>query len=274
MATRIIIYDDYCPLCSWYTGLFVKTGFLEQDGRREFSSLDPSLLAMIDSEKGKAQIPLIDLDKKKVFYGVDALLEILATKFPLIKTVGNLKFVNWGIRRIYKLISFNRKVIVGKKCGTGKFDCSPEFSFRYRLIFMLLFLMFNTLMLGPIHDQILTKLSFYHLEYSVLQLGHLVFVAVNCLLAFSFQRQKAIEYLGQINMLAFLAIILLSPLLMINMMLEAGDFFTTIYLISLTIFILHEYIRRMEFLNIISEHRVIASINLACIFGFIVFVFK
>ena len=80
MKNKILIYDDNCPLCSWYSGEFVRFGFLASEGRKAFSSLDTSLLSRIDFEKSRNEIPLLDTENGQVLYGIDALLEILDSK--------------------------------------------------------------------------------------------------------------------------------------------------------------------------------------------------
>lgn len=56
------MYDDYCPLCNWYV------------------------------ERGKDEIPLVDVEEKQTLYGIDALLEILGAPFPIIyKKSGKIK---------------------------------------------------------------------------------------------------------------------------------------------------------------------------------------
>jgi predicted DCC family thiol-disulfide oxidoreductase YuxK len=80
MENKILIYDDNCPLCTWYSGLFVKYGYLNADGRKPFSTLDSELLAKIDFDKSRNEIPLLDTTTNKVLYGIDALLEILDQK--------------------------------------------------------------------------------------------------------------------------------------------------------------------------------------------------
>ncbi len=107
-----LVYDDLCPLCTWYSGCFVKTGLLAAEGRVAFSKVQESLLCKIDFERGKNEIPLFDVKTKEVWYGIDALLEILDQKIPWIKTIGRVPPVKWFLQRIYKLISYNRKVIV------------------------------------------------------------------------------------------------------------------------------------------------------------------
>jgi len=58
--TKILLYDDYCPLCSWYSGLFVKWGLLDPASRVAFSKADLAVLTAIDMERGKDEIPLFD----------------------------------------------------------------------------------------------------------------------------------------------------------------------------------------------------------------------
>ena len=57
-TSRVLLYDDYCPLCSWYSGLFVKFGLLDAENRIPFSKADIEILTSIDVEKGRDEIPL------------------------------------------------------------------------------------------------------------------------------------------------------------------------------------------------------------------------
>jgi predicted DCC family thiol-disulfide oxidoreductase YuxK len=217
MENKILIYDDNCPLCCWYSNLFVKYGFLKAEGRKAFSTIDPSLLTAFDIERGRNEIPFIDTKTRQTLYGVDALLEILGSKFPFLKKTGRIKPVYWFSKKLYKLISFNRKVIVAKKCGPGTFDCAPEMNYFYRLLFLFVFLAFNTMMLIPIHYRVLSKLPCYHLSSGELQGAHFLFASANCILSLLLKRKKSIEYLGQVNMLALTSILLLIPLLLLSL---------------------------------------------------------
>lgn len=49
--SKVIIYDDGCPLCAAYTNAFVKTGMLAKEGRKNFNEIDPGLFAYIDQKK-------------------------------------------------------------------------------------------------------------------------------------------------------------------------------------------------------------------------------
>jgi predicted DCC family thiol-disulfide oxidoreductase YuxK len=272
VKNKILVYDDNCPLCTWYSGLFVKYGFLKPDGRRAFSKIDDTLLSKIDFDRGRNEIPLLDTSTNKVLYGIDALLEILDQKIPFIKAAGNFAPLKWILKKIYKLISYNRKVIVAKKCGAGSIDCSPDTNYVYRFIFMTVCLVFNTLMLYPFQHNLFNKLSYYHLDINQLQVAHFTFVFINCTLAFTFSKNKGYEYLGQVNMLALTVIFLLTPLMILQRFFFSQMFSTT-WLILTTAFIFKEYIRRMEYAGILSNNKWIVSMNMLSLTGFILFLF-
>lgn len=273
MENKILIYDDNCPLCTWYSGLFVKYGFLNADGRKPFSTLDDELLSKIDFDKSRNEIPLLDTSTNKVLYGIDALLEILDQKIPLLKNTGNLAPLKWVLKKIYKLISFNRKVIVAKKCGPANIDCSPDTNFVYRFIFMLICLSFNTAMLYPFQTTLFSKLSYYHLDFYQLQAAHFSFVIINCSLALSFSKARGYEYLGQVNMLALSVILLLTPLLLMHCFFFA-EWFSTAWLIIVSAVIFKEYARRMEFAGVLPNNKWVVSLNLLSLTGFILFLFR
>lgn len=273
MNNKILIYDDNCPLCSWYSSLFVKTGLLPANGRKAFSSLDPSLLNLIDYNRGRNEIPLIDEVSGKVFYGIDALLEILGKRFPFIKSVGRRKPIHWLLKKLYKLVSYNRKIIVAKKCGTGNIDCSPDMNYRYRLIFLLISLMFNTILLFPLNNELFSPLAGSIIPGNKLQAAHFGLVAGNCLLALKLNQVRAMEYLGQVSMLALLTILLLIPLMTIQYWFVLPGWLNVMYMAATAIVIFKEYLRRMEYAGVLNNNRWIAAINLTGMFGLILFLF-
>jgi len=270
---KILLYDDYCPLCTWYSSLFVRCGLLEPGNRVAFSKADLSVLTAIDIEKGKDEIPLFDPATGKTVYGIDSLLEILGQKVPCIPKIGNTPCVKWVLKKIYKLVSSNRKVIVARKCGPGAFDCSPGFDAFYRTAFLILFLLFNSLMIFPIHDHLLSHLSFYQLNSAQLQWAHLTFVAVNCFLALLVEKRTAIEYLGQVNMLATISVLLLTLLMIVNLALKMADWFIFLLLVTLTAFIIKEYGRRMKYAGVLNRHKTIAFINIVSLGVFLGYIF-
>jgi predicted DCC family thiol-disulfide oxidoreductase YuxK len=270
---KILLYDDYCPLCTWYSGLFVRSGLLKPGNRVAFSKADISVLTAIDIEKGKDEIPLFDPATRQTLYGIDSLLEILGQQCGSIKKAGNIKPVKWLLKRLYKFVSYNRKVIVARKCGPGTFDCSPGFNIPYRIIFILAFLLFNTFMLFPLHDHVFSHLSFYHLTITQLQCGHLALVGTNLLLAAFLSRRTAIEYLGQVAVLSLINILLLIIVLLFNLVLPVSEWVILFFLVSITTLLIKEYRRRMKYAGIINRHKSIVWINILCLIIFLGYVF-
>jgi hypothetical protein len=164
-------------------------------------------------------------------------------------------------------------VIVAKKTLPGTIDCTPDFNVFYRVFFMAIFLTFNTMMLFPIHYGLLLKVPGYKLSVSQFQLLHTALVACNCLLAVIMGKHKAIDYLGQINMLALLTILLLVPLLLLNGIMEPGKWVNIIYLSLLGLFIVKEYMRRMHYADIPNKLRWVRIINLICVALFVSILF-
>lgn len=258
---KILVYDDHCPLCVAYTKAFVRTGILSKEGRKSFSEVGDEWLSKIDFARSRNEIPLIDTKTLKVQYGIDALLEVLNKKLPGIKTIGNLTPIKWFLVRLYRFISYNRKVIVAVKTRINCVDCTPEFNLFYRVVFMAFFLLFNTSMLVPVHHYLLAKLPFYGLNEVQLQLTHFALVSMNVALAFTLGKKGGIEYLGQVNMLALITILLLIPLTIINSFFLVPVTMNGLLLAAITAIVLREYFRRMDFAGILNGHPWIMIVN-------------
>ncbi|MEP7144534.1 MAG: DCC1-like thiol-disulfide oxidoreductase family protein [Ferruginibacter sp.] len=260
--SKIIIYDDSCPLCAAYTNAFVQTGLIEKERRKKFSAISPELLSLVDVNRAVNEIPVIDANTKQVWYGIDALLEILGQKLPFIKTAGNIKPVKWVLYKLYKFISYNRRVIVATRQPAGNFDCAPDFNLRYRMLFMAFFLVFNTLMLIPLQQNLLSASQFKTTSVQQLEWAHLILVALNITLALMLGKKAGIEYLGQVNMLALITILICVPLIIINKYgHQHNSTINSVYLGMGTIFIIIEYTRRMKFADIIPNYPWVVFIN-------------
>jgi hypothetical protein len=249
-------------LCSAYTNTFVKTGLIKKENRKNFSTITPNLLQLIDVERSKNEIPVIEVPTNKVYYGIDGLVEILSAKVPFVKPIADAKPINWGLKKIYKLISFNRRVIVATKTKVCNFNCTPQFNAKYRLFFAFLFLIFNTVMLFPLYKNVIVHSVFNHTSILQLQMAHLALVALNIGIAILLTKKEGIEFIGQINMLATISILLFVPLLLLNKyQIIQSKSVNNVYMLLLFFFILKEYLRRMSFAEIVAKHKWITWIN-------------
>ncbi|MBL7695960.1 MAG: DUF393 domain-containing protein [Ferruginibacter sp.] len=263
-----LVYDDKCPLCAAYTKLFVKTGILGAAGRRSFSDVETTLFEKFDVYRGRNEIPLLDTQTGTVYYGIDALLELLGQKMPWIKTIGRFGPLYWFLKKLYRFISYNRKVIVAVKCGPGRFDCSPAFSLRWRLLFLLVFLCLNTLALFPVQKYVLANSVFSGASPAYVQALHALLVGSNLLLAATLNRYKAMEYIGQVNVLAIISTALLMLLAGFNKYVWTDPLLNNAALLLMLLFIGKEYTRRMTYAGTL-RNLYVTGINIICITGFI-----
>ncbi len=132
-----LIYDQDCPLCSWYTKLFVKYGFLEKDGRVAFRDIADKTVLNFDLQKAKNKIALLDNSTRETSYGIDSLLKILGQKQPWIESVGKFKPVYFLLCLLYAFITYNRKAFAPSQC-MGYCDCYPSRSLFWRTTLVLL----------------------------------------------------------------------------------------------------------------------------------------
>ena len=265
---KIMVYDDACPLCSAYTKFFVKAGILTKEGRQCFTGIDSSLAENINMDKSRNEIPLINTKTGEVKYGIDAMTDVLADKWPFIKTASALKPVNWFLQRFYKLVSYNRRVVTATAFKGGNFDCTPDFNYKYRFTFMLFGLLMNSALLFCVHAEIFPKSVFGNTSLLELQLAHFALVTVNIFLAFSLPKQKAFEFLGQVNMLAILVNLFLLPLIFLNSFSISTPLLNNVLLAAITVIIIKQYIRRMKYAGTITN-RFITGINIISIGCFI-----
>ena len=134
-----IVYDDQCPLCSAYTLWFVRGKWIQQADRISFSEIEKNKWGeWIDISRAKNEIPVAELQSGTIFYGVEGLTKILAQRYPVIERVAAISPVKYFLSRLYKIISFNRRIIVPAKACHTKFDCAPDFNLKYRISFMIL----------------------------------------------------------------------------------------------------------------------------------------
>ncbi len=156
---KVIIYDDNCPICKAYTTAFVKGGFLQQENRISFTEVNMQQFK-IDWQKAKHEIPLIDLKTGEVKYGVDALAEILQQKVFFIKPILNIQLVNWLVKKLYKLISYNRKIIVASTpTASANFDCTPDYNFFWRWMFITICFLMNAFFISATFENLGIQLS-------------------------------------------------------------------------------------------------------------------
>jgi len=143
-----LCYDHDCPLCVWYTGYFQQHGYLKKGEAVPFHACDTKSIGMLNQNKMTNEIPLINHQTQEVLYGPDAMLHVIAGKYPTAARLANKGFARLSIDVLYKLISYNRKVIVGKIPSMGASQCNPMFHAKYRIIFIAIIVLIASALLA------------------------------------------------------------------------------------------------------------------------------
>lgn len=271
-AQQQLIYDDACPLCRVYTKAFVNQGLLQPGQRCSFSDLDPAAMGYIDINRARHQIPFLNRKTGITLYGIDALLAILEKKFPWLIKVCNNKYLYQGLQQLYHFISYNRRVITATRQSPGSFDCAPDFNSFYRILFLCFGFLFNTAMLSIVQDCFMKSSAFSNVSLAEIQFAHLALVACNLFCAITMNKKAALEYLGQVNMLALITILLLLPWCIVYQFIHTDmTIWSNAWMLMLFIFIIKEYHRRMRYAGIYPEKKFVVYSNYIGVICFILY---
>lgn len=138
LPEKVIIYDDSCPMCKWYTHEFVEMGMLSPENRVGFSEVDSAILEKIDIQRCRHEIPLYDRTTQTVIYGPHALYLMIGSKWPMLKPLFEVGAFRTFIYFLYQIITYNRRIIAGSGSTNKGFDCAPDFHLTYRWVYILL----------------------------------------------------------------------------------------------------------------------------------------
>ncbi|MFN0216220.1 MAG: hypothetical protein ACKVT2_18325 [Saprospiraceae bacterium] len=134
LENKVIVYDDACPMCQAYTAGFVKAGWLKE--RRGFTQVSPELLAKIDFDRARHEIPLLDTKTGEVTYGLSALFLIIGERMPVFKPLFRSRWFRPLLYPLYQIITYNRRIIAGSGAPKTGCDCAPDVNLFYRWLYI------------------------------------------------------------------------------------------------------------------------------------------
>ncbi len=243
-----LLYDEDCPMCNIYTSGFIKANMLDKNGRKPFITLTTEEQTYIDSERAKNEIALVDTKNKKVLYGIDSLLKVIGNSFPWIEQVGNWKPINYFLKKLYKFISYNRKVIAPSKVNSeNKLACVPDFNIKYRIFYIALATLFTANILFQYAEFItlLPKSNFgRELLLAVGQIGF------QYLFIRKASKQNQLNYIGNLVTVSVMGSLLLTPLLLISQFITMHEYVVIGWFgLTVNLMILEHY-RRIKLLKL------------------------
>lgn len=135
MAAPTFLYDDACPMCKGYTGVFTSFNWSR---RRAFSKLKAGDIPGLDLDRGRHEIPLYDEERGEVLYGLEAMTTVIGNALPHLKPLIRSRYFIAALKPLYWLVTYNRRVIAGTKPPANGFDCAPDYHAGWRLAYLIL----------------------------------------------------------------------------------------------------------------------------------------
>ena len=248
LENQTLIYDEDCPICNIYTSKLIKAGMVDENGRKPYSEITENEEIYVDLKRATNEIALVDSKNKTVLYGIDSLLKVFGHSYPLIEKIGAIKPINYVLKKMYKFISYNRKVIAPSK---EKKDISikyiPDFNYKYRLIYIAFTSVTTTLVLYYYSN----LLSFFPNttigRELLLTLGQMVFQGIFLI---HLKREKIMNYLGNLMTVSLMGSLLLIPILVISIFFKIPETLSITWFIISMLIMLLEHFRRIKILEL------------------------
>lgn len=248
LKNQTLLYDDECPLCSVYTTGFIKAGMLDENGKKPYCQLSNEERQFIDLNRAANEIALVDTKNKTVLYGIDSLLKVIGYSFPWMETVGNWKPVNYFLKKLYKFISYNRKVIIPSKINKEiELQCVPDFNYKYRFFYIVFATLITSITVYNYASliDVLPKGTFY--RELVLAIGQMIFQS---LFLFKFDNQIKLNYLGNLITVLLIGALLLSPILIINQFVNLPQLIIHLWFGGTVLIMFFDHVRRVKILKL------------------------
>ena len=248
LENQTLLYDEDCPLCNLYTTGFVKSGMLDQNGRKSYCELSAEEQNFVDLKRAPNEIALVDNKNKTVIYGIDSLIKVVGFSFPLIEKISNLKPIHFILKKIYSFVSYNRKVIIpGNAKEENKLQCTPDFNYKYRFLFIGFALVVTTFILFGYSNLILNFPKNTITRELILAFGQIVFQS---LFLFKLDKQMIINYAGNLMTVSLMGSLILSPILILSHFINLPQMIILSWF-GVTVFIMFlEHSRRIKILKL------------------------
>lgn len=248
LKNQTLLYDEDCPLCRVYTKGFITAGMLDENGKKPYCQLSQEEESFIDVKRASNEIALVDNKNKTVLYGIDSLLKVIGFSFPWMEKVGNIKPINFLLKKLYSFISYNRKVIMpSKKKATTKTECVPDFNIKYRLLYIIFATIITILTLYKCAQiiTILPEASIY--REIILAVGQIGF---QLLFLTKKDKKTNLNYVGNLITISLLGAIVLLPIIILSSIIVVPQLFILTWFGMTVCIMIAEHYRRVAILEL------------------------
>lgn len=243
LKNHTLIYDNECPMCKIYSKGFTKCGMLDENGREAFSEMTSKNKSIIDFNRAKNEIALVDHNKNEVAYGLDSLLLIIGNSFPLLERIARVRPLYWFFKKLYSFVSYNRKQIIPSGKDHTDQSCVPDFNLKYRVGYIVFVVFFSSYILSLWATKLGLNLSQNFLREFIICLGQIVWQTIFLKV---YLKNKIWDYLGNMMTVSLIGTILLIPVLFTYF----SPVFYLIYFGIVVSIMFFEHLRRCKLLKL------------------------
>lgn len=239
-----LLIDRNCPMCNIYGKTFKKYNMLDQDSITPYQIVGEEMTCTIDMQRAQNEVAFHDTVTGTTLYGLDSMIEIFAQNKSWIKKPLHFPLIYKPLKQLYKLITYNRKVIAGNKPSPVEDRvCEPDFNYFYRTLFIVLAALFTGLVLNSYTSHITRYFGFttpWFVEYMIC-FGQVLWQGIMITL---WSRNNSWDYLGNMSAVSTLGGLLLLPILFLQQFIDLHSFFYMGYFMLVVGVMLLEHIRR------------------------------
>lgn len=244
-----LLIDKDCPMCNIYGNAFCQLELIDQNTLNPYQTIDESYAEHIDMHRAKSEIAFFNTESHTTEYGLDALIAIIAQGRDRFKAFLKSPLMYWPLLKLYRFISFNRKVIAPARPKANERNCEPDFHLGYRWAYLL----FVALVTGFILNRFTLKLaagfglSFNPWQEYAICIGQIIWQYT---LIYTLAREKLYAYLGNMSTVSMIGGLLLVPVLLANHYLHFSPLLLLFCFGAIVAFMLIEHIRRCKIMDL------------------------
>jgi len=243
LKNHTLIYDNECPMCNIYSKGFIQSGMLDESGREAFTELSSKNKKLIDFNRAKNEIALVDHKNNKVIYGLDSLLLIIGNSFPPLEKIGRIQPLYWFFKKLYSFVSYNRKQIIPSMKDQSEEACVPDFNLKYRVAYISFVLIFSGYILSLFSIKLGWGLTQNFWREVAICVGQIIW---QTMFLKAYLKDKLWNYLGNMMTVSLIGTLLLIPALFLNL----SSAFLIIYFGIIVFVMLLEHMRRCRILKL------------------------
>ena len=263
---KIIIYDSHCPLCNWYTGEFVKHEILSENGRMPFESITEEAKSKFEGDKGRHEIPLIDMNGGETMYGIDSLIYLLNDRFTFVGKLMSQDPIYYFFKGLYSVISYNRRIISGADKRKERYSCEPDFNLKFRMIFIAFAFVVSSyvaMSFGTALAEFLPEQYQYMASIHMFLITSTGWVLTALISYFVLPFRSWIDYLGHLATIMLIGVLLFLPWMLLSKLL--AGVYPIILLIGVVVslvFMAIQHFKRVDILQIGKHWNVIWALSI------------